>query len=236
MEKNNSNNLFTVIIGMLSQFIWKFNTLLVNSENKFNELYSRYPLIRRPTDVLSNIKKSIVDYFDNSLKEPPFDCWSGLYQIEQNNKLNYVYHIKSLKDISELNDRDSSYTPFLLDIKEKNKVCVISKFNDYFKVFFTKNNDIATTDLSQRTFLSVFYNHPSMMDSIQINIPEKMMLVGNELFNATFILRCLHLTNEHYIFDDKYTIQIMDSEIDEYNIKYGQYLYINKDTFELKSI
>ena len=35
--------------------------------------------------------------------------------------------------------------------------------------------------------------------------------------------------------DDEYTIKIMDSELDEYEINVGQYLHIKKDIFEIKS-
>ena len=236
MEKNNNNKLFTIIIGMVSSFLWNFNTFMVNSENKFKTLYTKYSLIRRPTDMFYKIKNTISNYLDKTLKEPPFDSWSGLYQIDVNYKLTYVYQIKQIENIDIFNEHNHFYTPFISNFTDKNNVCVISKFNNFYKIFLTQSIDIETMTLSTRSFLSVFYKHPDMIDSIQLNIPNEMLLVGNELFNAAFILRCLKCTNEHFVFDKNYTIQIMDSEIDEYNIQYGHYLYINKDTFELKPI
>ena len=63
-----------------------------------------------------------------------------------------------------------------------------------------------------------------------------MLLVNNQLFNSTFVFRCLQRQNIFTPFDNRYIIQIMDSEIDEYIIQYGQFLQINKDSFEVKDI
>ena len=43
------------------------------------------------------------------------------------------------------------------------------------------------------------------------------------------------MQKESFIFDKKYFITIMDENINEYEIKYNQYLHVNKDTFEIKS-
>ena len=237
MEKNNNiNNTYSFIIRMVSSFVWKFNTLIVNGENVFNRWYNSYAIIRQPTDILCNIKKSIRNYFDKTLKEPPYDCWSGLYQIDARHKLSSTFQIKQIDTIAIFNEHNQFYIPFISNFTNKNNICVISKFNNIYKVGLSQYVDIENTTLSSRTFLSVFYKHPDIAEPIQLTIPKGMLLVGNELFNPAFVLRCLNITNEYYVFDKNYTIQIMDSEIDEYNIQYGQYLHINNDTFDLKSI
>jgi len=233
MENNKS--LFSLIIGFISKFVWKMNAMIVNCENRFDRLYNTNTLIRRPTDWFCNIRDSVYNYFDKTLKEPPYECWSGLYQIA-NHKLTYVYHIKDLESIQDFNEHNSFYRPFIFNVPDKNNVCVISKFNGFYKIFFNQIDEITDISLSSRKMLSVFYKHPELNDSIQLEIPEKMLLVDNQLFNPTFVFRCLQRQNVFTPFDDKYTIQIMDSEIDEYTIQYGQFLLVNKDSFEIKSI
>ena len=116
----NSKNVLAFIIGIMSKFVWNMNTMILQCETKFNELYNTNSLVRRPTDWVCRIRDTIYNYFDKSLKEPPYECWSGLYQIT-NNKLTYSYHIKDLEGIqgfklsSKLRklDQELSYPEFI---------------------------------------------------------------------------------------------------------------------------
>jgi len=231
----NNKNLLSFIIEIMSKIVWNMNSMIIQCERKFSQLYDNNSLVRRPTDWFCNFKKTIYNYFDKTLKEPPYDCWSGLYQID-NNKLTYVYHIKDLESIQGFNEHNGFYRPFIFNVPNKNNVCVVSKFNGFYKIFFNRIEEIDEISICSRKMLSVFYKHPELNDSIQLEIPEKMLLVNNQLFNPTFIFRCLQRQNIFTPFDDKYTIEIMDSEIDEYTIQYGQFLQVNKDTFEVKNI
>ena len=71
-----------------------------------------------------------------------------------------------------------------------------------------------------------------MEESIELHIPEGMLLVNNKLFNAAFVLRCLKMQNEPYIFDKEYKITILDSSINSYEIHYGECLSILQDSIE----
>ena len=227
--------LYTFIILLMSKIIWNINKLIVNCEQKFNQLYTNYKIVRHPIDLFCYVKTTITEFFYNTLKEPPYDCWTGLYQLINNN-LTYVYHIKKLDNIEDFNNNNSFFNPFTHNIVDKNNVCIVSKYKQYYKIFHSQTNPLNDLMTSNGTFLSVFYNHPKMNDSIELTIPREMLLIDNQLFNATFILRCLKQIKMRYVFDNEYTIQIMDSEINEYNIKYGHYLHVNKDNFEIKSL
>tara|TARA_B100001287_G_scaffold270997_1_gene270618 strand:- start:31128 stop:31829 length:702 start_codon:yes stop_codon:yes gene_type:complete len=230
----NKKDLFTLFIETMSKFLWNFNTFFLDCERKFSELYNTNLFVKRPTDWFCNIRDSIYSYFDKSLKEPPYDCWSGMYQISDDN-LSYYFHIKDIDSIKAFNDHNSFYNPFIHNAPNKKNICIISKFNTFFKVFFKTNSDIKDISICNRKFLSVFYNHPDLSDSIEIKIPDEMLLVDNELFNKAFVIRTLQTMNIFSPIDDKYTIKIMDSELDEYEINVGQYLHIKKDIFEIKS-
>ena len=233
MEK--SKNVLAFIIGIMSKLVWNMNSMILHCETKFNELYNTNSLVRQPTDWVCRIRDTIYNYFDKSLKEPPYKCWSGLYQII-NNKLTYSYDIKDLESITEFNEHNSFYRPFIFNVPDKNNVCVVSKFNGFYKIFFNQLEETEEISLCNRKMLSVFYMHPELTDSFQLKIPEEMLLVNNQLLNPTFVFRCLQIQNIFTPFDNRYTIQIMDSEIDEYNIQYGQFLQVNKDSFEVKDI
>ena len=72
-----------------------------------------------------------------------------------------------------------------------------------------------------------------MEESIELHIHEGMLLVNNKLFNSAFVLRCLKMQNEPYFFNKDYTITILDSSINSYEIHYGQCLNILQDSIEI---
>jgi hypothetical protein len=78
-------------------------------------------------------------------------------------------------------------------------------------------------------FLSVEYSHPSMKSTITLNIPRSMMLIGNQLLSPAFVRRCLEYQSESYIFDEHYTIHIMDATIKQFTLIYTQYMQLNED-------
>jgi len=213
--------------------------LILNCEQRFNTLYQRHTFISKPTDFLYLVKNTIYNYFDNSLKEPPHNCWSGIYiinDINDNNVIKPVYNTTCFFNEQKFNEHNVTYNTTLSKQTDKNKVCVISRYNNKYRVFHSEINNESELKQTKRTFLSVFYKHPNMNDTIQLDIPSEMLLAGNMLFNTAFILRCLQMQKMDYIFDKNYSIVIMDSEIDEYNITYGNYLHLYQDHFEIKQI
>lgn len=97
---------------------------------------------------------------------------------------------------------------------------------------FVKNSEsvhnIPTTESSYH-ILSVEYCHPLMKHTITLNIPRSMMLIGNQLLSLVFVRRCLEYQSESYVFDDNYTIRIMDATIEQYTLKWNQYLQLDCD-------
>lgn len=97
---------------------------------------------------------------------------------------------------------------------------------------FVKNSEsthnIPTTESSYH-ILSVEYCHPSMKHTITLNIPRSMMLIGNQLLSLVFVRRCLEYQSESYVFDDNYTIRIMDATIKQYTLTWNQYLQLDCD-------
>ena len=72
-----------------------------------------------------------------------------------------------------------------------------------------------------------------MEDNIQLNNSPNIFIVNNNLFNSAHILRCLKMQNQYFIFDEQYSVIIMDSNINEYEIKYNNYLHVCEDKFEI---
>lgn len=229
-------NVSTVFFGLMAKIIWNTNMLILNCEQQFNILYRRHTFIRKPTDFIYQIKNTVCDFFDNSLKEPIQKCWSVFYIINDNNAIKPVYNISFYNNEQQFNEHNITYNTTLSTQPDKNKVCVISRYNDKYRVFHSEINNESELKPSECTFLSIFYKHPDMDDTIQLDIPSEMLLADNMLFNATFVLRCLQMQKMNYVFDKRYSIIIMDSDLNEYNITYGNYLHLYQDHFEMKKI
>lgn len=90
--------------------------------------------------------------------------------------------------------------------------------------------------LSNIEFVYITYSHPSMIQSIQLSIPEEYYVIGNELFTPAFIQRELELQKEYYVFDSDYSIEILDHECEQQTLKYTDYMIIQLDSYELKKI
>jgi hypothetical protein len=63
-----------------------------------------------------------------------------------------------------------------------------------------------------------------MDETISINIREGMYRNNNEILSSTFVLWYLEHQPLKYVFDDNYTLKIMDDDINYFELKSTQYI------------
>ena len=128
---------------------------------------------------------------DTRLVEPPLDTWTCVASIENGRLLErYVYgDIETVKDSSSV---------------------TIWKTSESRRV-----NTDHNVGPSQVSFLSVHYEHPDLPNGLRLIIDPQYMMVGNHLLNHVFVLRLLsyQYNRGNYVFDDRYSLKIMDSNI-----------------------
>jgi hypothetical protein len=80
-------------------------------------------------------------------------------------------------------------------------------------------------------FLSIEYNHPEMNNPIQLVLEKEWCVVGNEVLGKIHILRMLEYQafKSQYIFDDRYTLKIIDSNINILEIGSRQQIRLEKE-------
>jgi hypothetical protein len=93
--------------------------------------------------------------------------------------------------------------------------------------------DITVIEPSLVSFLSIEYTHPCMDESIEIDIPKGMMVVGNQLLNMAFIYRALLYQSKDFIFNEEYVIKIMDDNIQLFEVKYSEYVEILSESYKV---
>ena len=84
-------------------------------------------------------------------------------------------------------------------------------------------------------FLSVEYCHPFMDKAIPLEIDRGFYLEGNHLLSAAFVRRTLEYQNDanNYYFDMNYTLKIMDSNIDTFELTSGEYVVMESDGYNV---
>ena len=89
--------------------------------------------------------------------------------------------------------------------------------------------------LSNVTFLSIAYKHPTMENSIELKLHKPWYVVGSELFTPAFVLRALEYQSEPYVFDDDYRIKIIDSNINIVEFGMDKSLVFTEDSYIITS-
>jgi hypothetical protein len=90
------------------------------------------------------------------------------------------------------------------------------------------------SEKSKARFLLVEYVHPELKESIELKLDDKWVIVGNELFTPSFVLRTLEYQPKYFLFDKEYKIRIMDGECNSIEINADEYILVDKDEFITK--
>ena len=75
-----------------------------------------------------------------------------------------------------------------------------------------------------------------METSIDLNLDKSYFIKNNELLSACFILMILSYQSQPFIFDYKYTIKIMDNDINEIKLEDGQFIRLLDKGYEIVTI
>lgn len=149
----------------------------------------------------------------------------------------------SIKDVHTNNDIDIcvSNVDDILD----NEISLIGDIEDcvfllkYFNVFIVRHAmeiDMKRPQFlefikSNISFLTVEYSHPNMSSSVFFEIEEDFSIIDNELFSPSFVKYLLEHQTVEYIFDNDYSLYIMDCNMDVHILKSSQYIKIQEDKF-----
>ena len=223
--------------------LYYYSSVLVFIDDKSNIMYKNYNWVKYGVDMFHYYKNKTFNYIYN-LKTYPENNWHNSINIYSiTDKVEKYYYAESYKNIAEITNEQN----FMLDMKNnyddlfnyknKNHICLMSKFNDILCVqhtpIYLKNND--TFEKSEMDIISVTYKHPEMENIIELTLPANILYCHNQLFNAAFIYHCLQYQDKPYSFDDKYEIEIIDSNVESKTIKYNEYLHVYKNELIVQS-
>ena len=147
---------------------------------------------------------------NTKLVEPDFDSWICIASIENGKLLEKYVFTDSASD---------HYSPDL----DGNSIMIYKTQNGQRHV--KMSHDDIVSGPSNIQFLSVLYDHPDIpAGPLRLAVEPSYMMVGNCLLNRIFVLRLLRYQYNQvdFVFDDRYKLIIMDSNIVVRNIESDQ--------------
>jgi hypothetical protein len=155
---------------------------------------------------------------NTKLVEPKFSSWICVASIENGKLLEKYVFTNGDNDYSQDLDGNS---------------IMICKTHDGQRLVKTSHDDIVLGP-SKVQFLSVLYDHPDIPTGpLRLAVEPSYMMVGNCLLNRIFVLRLLRYqyNKTDFIFDDRYKLIIMDSNIVVSNVESDQGIILESDRY-----
>jgi hypothetical protein len=112
-------------------------------------------------------------------------------------------------------------------------------FNDTEKVYRIIRNqrfsfrNLQEPKLSSVSLLDIQYHHPDMKESLILIIPKEWCCIENELFSPEFVLRMLYYQTLPFVFDMNYTLDIMDSDLNMFQLYSNQWMLLKDTNYEI---
>lgn len=84
-------------------------------------------------------------------------------------------------------------------------------------------------------FITVQYTNAKMKTPVTLEIPKGMYIVGNELFSPSFVLRLLNYQPCSYVFDYRYVLKIVDSNVNIIELNKNQYIKLGETSYVIEN-
>lgn len=226
-------NIKNYFASLLFYFFLGFCNVYNITKEKWNELYNYNPTVKRCIDIIQyNIEKTY-SFFTLKRMEPIEDIWSCncwlFYSIHENELIKYGEQYFFTKETLDNNSPDSLVILPLIIIKNKHEGGI-----RYIVKMVDTNEPQSNFVNSKARFLSIEYSHPSMKYIIVLTLSREWFISGNELFTPTFILRLLEYQEIDFIFDENYSIKIMDLNCNIFDINSQSYILLTAENYEIK--
>jgi len=223
------NYVFTRTISQIAMdVLWFFSKLYVQVRNTVKVLSTKYVAVKVTTEAMQNAYDNLCNLTNKQPKEPADLPWGCVVTLDNNKVVETYTHFEN-KDEPMQNYYRQMQT-------NKNGISIIKT-----SAAVWCNRGVSDYDgvrpQSLVKFVSVIYKHPDMPDDgLEMAIDREWYVVGNELFSAEFVARWLHYQPESYVFDDRYSIHILDDQVNVLTLNHKQIVAIEKTTYKIVTV
>jgi hypothetical protein len=206
----------------------------------WNYLYDNYECFQETTDTISYLTTYTCNTIYQKRTEPLEIFWWSICRINRDtiNKSESNTEYENKKSLEEI-------IIFEKPTFFKKDDFIIYHYVDFYLCFNNESED-GHVDLFQRwnkdiskksniRFLSIQYTHPELEEPVEVNLENEWYFIGNELLGKIHILRILEyqFSKSQYIFDERYILKIIDSDIHIFEITAEQYIRLGEETYEV---
>lgn len=230
-------------IGM--NLLWTFSKMCVYVERGGILLYNSNDYIKQCVDQCVSMKEWVDDLTSNKNVEPKINNWVHVCRISnRDNSYSEIYDNLSdtMTETECVRKYQTAYLSVLNESDQYNDTCVFLKQNNLYCIRKCAGHDIkldVATPIEQSNCIpiSIVYKHPDMTEDIDLLfLPNEMYCVNNSLFSKAFVRRSLEYQEKPFVFDDRYTIDIIDSNVTMHTMTKTDYMKILVDEFKIISL
>lgn len=208
----------------------------------YDHLYHESPVFCKIVHYLHYGKNYINAQVNQYKIEPYRNHWVSMHVLIKNNHMfkgNQYIHIENylslLDDLSpncSYNEKVENGFMYMYNIVLSlvasfsyvvDAIVVMKDGDRYITRSILSKHDKFYHDSSKHVFLSIEYSHPKMDKPIPIEFPEEMYEIGNVVFTPMFVNRCLEYQINPFVFDENYTVNIIDCDANMVSLNSKQY-------------
>ena len=235
--------------------------LYSNIEKRVMSIYNNNPFFKHIVDIAIYTKNFTYYSLLNKKIEPYNNNWVSISLLtnntyEFNESYDFVFNL-----INNISTNESSYIEWLkYDLLEKRfysfceysksifdysnnvkEIMITMKYNNkyiHYNFYKGKYNFITLKYPSMRAnskFITVKYLHPMMSYPIYLEL-NNIYIVNNRILSACFVKRLLEYQPKYYIFDNKYSLEIIDNNINTINLKSNQYIELDETRYKIVNV
>jgi hypothetical protein len=221
--------------------LWLHSRGMIQLEKFGQWTYDEFEHVQYCVDHITWLREQIEILTSNAKREPGSDQWVQSCKLVHENNIpkQYFEHYQFISGENAFNLYNDALQSIATTSNSANSMVILKQNEQYLvRLSNTSENLSKEKELNKSEFrpMSISYSHPQMDESIMITLPAGMWYVGNELFSPIFVRRCLEYQNHFFVFDDRYSIQIIDSNVNLYSIGINQYARVQDKTIEFISL
>ncbi len=242
------------VIDYVVSFIKLYSKYEYTTKKIYENKISKNFFLKKIFQNISNVVYYIKIYFFKYKLEPFNQYWIST-SIFKNNDFNEKYILEPFEQywsstsifnekniflnnyLSFINKKPQNHNVEFLNNIENDNLFILKTNEIYVSRVCLKKNisfDEITPEKTEKWFLVVEYTHPEMTNSIILDVNNNYFVENNEILSSIFVLRCLKYQYEPYVFDERYTLKIIDNNINDIILKPNQYVKILRDKYVIE--
>ena len=216
-------HILAFIGSLLYKLLYLFTIIKETVKSHMEQIYISNDTVKKIADGVSATLYN-VNSLMKSHKIERLGDWCAVFHNEKQTLTECYMEVCDMDDITIGSDNND-----ILVLKIDGKY-VFRLINSAYN---TPDNLQSTSTQTTKYFISISYTHPDMTKNIDIDLVSGMYRDKNQILSSTFVLWYLEHQPNPFIFDEKYILKIMDSDIKYIELKSDEYILLEKSKYTI---